>query len=157
MNLLIVLSLFLAQDSIFPLADPAPAIAAAQKRAATENKRVLILWGTNDSEPARAAAAMLKKNRDVAKVILYEYEVVLAETRHSKPAKKSETNPWFDLLAADGKELASVPVPADGKAAVELLNKHKAEPLKALEVLAAAKKRAGEEKKRVLLTFGAPW
>jgi hypothetical protein len=146
--------------SIFILAallqDPADAIAAAQKRAASENRRVLVVWGATD-----ALSTMLKKDRDVSRKILYEYDVVHADAKREEAAKKLGADvsklPWLTILAADGKALANAESPAEPKALVELLAKHQAEPWKAKEVLDAAMKRAKEEKKRVLLTFGAPW
>lgn len=161
MSLWILLYVLLGQDPKFPDADPGPAVAAAQKKAAAENRRVLVLWGSNDSEASRAAAAMMKKDREVARLLLYEYDVVIADARQAEAAKKLGADaakiPWLTLLAADGKSLANVEAPADSKALLELLKKHQAEPWKAKEVLDAAKKRAADEKKRVLLTFGAPW
>ncbi len=146
--------------SIFILAallqDPAEAIAAAQKRAAAENRRVLVVWGATD-----ALSTMLKKDRDVSRKIQYEYDVVHADAKQEEAAKKLGADvsklPWLTILAADGKALANVESPAEPKVLVELLSKHQAEPWKAKEVLDAAMKRAKEEKKRVLLTFGAPW
>ena len=156
-----VLLLLLIQDKPFPEADPAEAIAAAKKRAAAENRRVLVVWGANDSEASRAIALMLQKNREARKTIRYEFDLVLADAHHSDLAKKLGADPaklpWATILAADWKPLANVAAPADPKAMVELLLKHKAEPLIARDVLAAAFKRAAGEKKRILLTFGAPW
>jgi len=159
--ILLLLSTLLIQDKPFPGTDPTEAIAAAQKRAAQENRRVLVLWGANDSEPSVAAATMLRKDRNASKVVRYEYDLVLADVIHAELAKKVGADvsklPWATLLAADGKPLANVAAPSDPKAMVELLSKHKAEPLIAKDVLAAAYKRAAGEKKRILLTFGAPW
>ncbi len=156
MNLLLLLML-LGQESPFPDGDPAPAIEAAKKKATTENRRVLVLAGTNDSESDRAVATMLKKNREVARLILYEYDLVLVGYKPLTKAIGAPPVPWVHILTADGKELFKAAAPNDPKVMVELLNKHKAPPLVAQDVLDAAKKKAGEEKKRVLLTFGAPW
>lgn len=157
MNLLFALSLLL-QDPTFADVDPKPAIEAAKKKAASENRRVLVVWGSNDDEGSRAVAAMLKKDKQVARVVLYEYDVVFADIRRMEPGKpRIAIIPLLDILDAGGKELAGAPKPADAKEMIALLEKHKAPPLVAQEVLDAAKKKAAEEKKRVLLTFGAPW
>ncbi len=145
------LLLAVLQDKPFPAGDPADAILAARKRAAAENRRVLVLSGSNDSEPSRALAALLKKDRDLSRTILYEYDLVLAD------AAEKKTLPWLTILDADGKPLADVEAPREAAALVALLKKHQAEPLKAKDVLDAAMKRAADEKKRLLLTFGAPW
>jgi hypothetical protein len=146
----LLLALFL-QD-----ADLESRIASAQKQALKENQRVLVVWGADD-----AHRQMLKKNREVSRKILYEYALVLADARPADLAKKLGADPvkapWATILAADGKPLANVESPADPKAMVDLLTKHQAEPLRAKDVLDAATKRAAQEKKRVLLTFGAPW
>jgi hypothetical protein len=157
MNLLIILTALLAQDSTFPTADPAPAIDAAKKRAKPENRRVLVLAGSDDSEPSLAAARMLKKDKEVAKLILYEYDVVLVGFHWLTKASGELKPPILAIMDADGKELFKSTAPVEPKSMIELLKKHQAEPLKAKDVLAAAMKRAGDEKKRVLLTFGAPW
>jgi len=157
MNLLILLSMLLGQEPTFPDADPKPAIEAAKKKATAENRRVLVLWGTNDHEATQAALKLLKKDKEVSRVMLYEYDLVLAGFQRLKDQSPDSTCPCLVITDATGKELSKSAAPVDSKAMLELLNKHKAEPWNAKEVLAAAMKRAAEEKKRVLLTFGAPW
>jgi hypothetical protein len=50
MNFLILATALALQGSPFPDADPKPAIETAKLKAAVENRRVLVLWGDNDSE-----------------------------------------------------------------------------------------------------------
>jgi hypothetical protein len=99
---------------------------------------------------------MLKKDREVAKLILYEYDVVLTGLLRMTGSDDLKL-PLLVIRDADGKELFAGTSPAEPKAMVELLKKHQAPPWKAQDVLDAAKKKAAAEKKRVLLTFGAPW
>jgi hypothetical protein len=161
MSLLILLSAMLCQDPAFPDADPKAAIEAAKKKAAAENRRVLVLWGSNDDEASTSAAALLKKDKGVARLILYEYDLVLADSRQADAGMKKIMEglklPWISISTPDGKSNLYFETPAGSKAMVELLKKNQAEPLKAKDVLAAAMKRAETGKKRVLLTFGAPW
>jgi len=157
MKTLLLLSALLCQDKPFPEGDPRPAIEAAKKKAAAENRRVLILAGANNSETCRAAAQALKKDKQVAKLILYEYDVVLYQVKFEPGADGDRLEPWMILMDAEGKELSASQPPVESKALIELLKKHQAPPWKAQDVLDAAKKKAAAEKKRVLLTFGAPW
>ena len=162
MNTLILLFALLGQDKPFTDADPKPAIEAAKKKAAAENRRVLVLWGANNSEESLATATMFKKDKQVARTILYEYDLVLADIRHRPPPEESEPTkllipPLAVIMDAEGKVLFNSAAPASGPAMLELLKKHQAPPWKAQDVLDAAKKKAAAEKKRVLLTFGAPW
>jgi len=161
MTWLLLLSALLVQDKPFPDADPTEAIAAAKKKAAAENRQVLVVWGANDSEPSRAAASMLKKDKEIARLILYEYDLVLADVARADGALKrgmeSEKLPWISLPAPDGMSVGYYNTPADSKSMIEFLKKHQREPRIAKDVLAAALKKAGGEKKRVLLAFGAPW
>ena len=155
MHLLILLTLLLGQEQVFPVTDPKPAVESARKKAREENRRVLILTGSNTSEASRAIATMFKKDKEVARVILYEYDVVLVGM-----LEMGQSEAGFPLMAitdSEGKELYRGAAPAEPKSMTELLKNHQAPPLKAQDVLDAAKKRAAAEKKRVLLTLGAPW
>jgi hypothetical protein len=161
MSTLILLAAILCQDPTFPDSDPAPAIAAARKKAADNNRVVLVLWGATDSEPSKAAATMLKKNKEVARLVLYEYDLVLADAAKAPEGMRKTMGtlplPWLSFHSADGKSVGYWETPADAAEMVTLLKKQQREPLKAKDVLAAAMKKAETEKKRVLLTFGAPW
>ncbi len=136
-----------------------PDIDGALAKSKTENRRVLIVWGSNDSDESKSLSALLGKDAALKKKLLYEYDVVRAAP--SELAKKYEADtsklPALTILAADGKVLANLAAPADTKEIVTLLTKHQAEPLKAKDVCDAALKQAKESKKRVLLHFGAPW
>ena len=157
MKLLILLSL-LAQDPVFPDADPKPAIEAARKKAAAETQRVLVVWGMNESDASIPVAKLLRSDKSLARLVLYEYQVVLADLRRMKKDEvRPAVIPLLDILDAEGRTIASQGGTTDAAALMKFLKVNQAPPLKAKEVLAAAMKKAGEEKKRVLLTFGAPW
>ena len=161
MTLLLVLSALLVQDQAFPEADPKPAIASARKKASEENRQVLVVWGSNDSEESRAVASILKSHKELKKLLLYEYDLVFADVRHADAGMKSvmekERLPWLALPAPDGTSVGYYNPPPDSKEWIAFLKKNQRAPKVAKEVLEAGKKKAVGEKKRVLLTFGAPW
>lgn len=155
----LLLALSLSQDK--PFSDK-PDVDGALTNSARENRRTLVVWGSNDADTSKALAALLKKDRTVSKKILYEYDLVLADAAAAgELAKKLEvdvaTLPALTILAADGKKLAHEAAPAEAKPLVALLEKHQAPPWNAKELYDAALKRAKDEKKMVFLTFGAPW
>lgn len=161
MNHLLLLAALLVQDPVFPDKDPSPSIEAAKAKAAAENRHVLVLWGSNDDDASKAAAALLKKDKGVARLILYEYDLVFADAAKADPVTQAVISgtkiPMLSVLSPDGKVNRHWKAPADATSMTKFLKENQPEPLKAKDVLAAALKRAGEEKKRVLLTFGAPW
>jgi hypothetical protein len=117
MKLLILAAVLAYQEPPpFPDADPASAIAAARKRAAEENRTVIVLWGSNDSEKSIAAARILRTDKAVKKLLLYEYDLVYASEKTDAPR--------VSLPTEDGKPGDKVEAPADAKAWVELLEKH---------------------------------
>ena len=158
MKTLLLLTALLCQDKPFPDADPGPAIEAAKKKAAAENQRVLAVWGMNEPDASLPFVALLKKDKALARLIQYEYVVVLADIRRmDKGRVRPAVIPLVDILDAEGRQLASTSGGTDAALVIDFLKKHQATPWKAQDVLDAAKKKAAAEKKRVLLTFGAPW
>lgn len=131
-------------------------IGSARKAADWDNLRVLVVWGADD-----ACRETLAKNRLVSGKIKSDYVLVHADPGQAEIAKKLGADvsklPWMTILGGDGKPVANLEAPAEPKALVDLLKKHQPEPLKAKAVLEAAIGRAKAEKKRLLLTFGAPW
>jgi hypothetical protein len=97
----------------------------------------------------------------VKKVLLYEYDVVMADARQAEAAKRLGADvsklPWMTILAPDGAVLFNEAAPGEAKSLLGTLEKYKASPWIAKDILAAGLKKAVAEKKRVLLTFGAPW
>ena len=68
-------------------ADAREQIRAAVERAARENKRVLVQWGGNWCAWCIRLHELFKADRQIAKVLQYEYEVVLIDA--GKPAGKN--------------------------------------------------------------------
>ncbi len=122
-----------------------PDVSAVLARAAEDNRRVLLVWGAVDA----------LADKEVARKVLYEYEVVRADAELGKKYEVSKS-PWLVVLAADGKVLEQAE-PGDAKRTLALLTKHPCDPWKAEDRLRGASEKAKAEKKRVLLVFGAPW
>jgi thiol:disulfide interchange protein len=164
-------------------ADARKDIAAALARAAKENKRVLIQWGANWCSWCHLLHNTLKSDRDLAKVMLYEYELVHADIgrwdknldlaqQYGADFKKHGV-PFLTVLDASGKVVANqetgvfeVKPAAEGDKVepaylkpkvLEFLKANAASPLAADQVLAAGLARAKNDDKRVFLHFGAPW
>jgi len=159
-------------------ADAKADIAAALARAKRDNKRVLIQWGANWCSWCKLLHASLQSDKEIAKAIFYEYEVVRVDVggfdknldlAASFGAKLKESGiPYLTLLDADGKalanqdtgslELADKQKPGHDRAKIlDLLAKNQAPQLDAQKALDSALARAQSEKKRVFLHFGAPW
>ncbi len=173
-----------AQDSK-PAAKPKPKvydekadakvdIAAAVTRAAADNKRVLVVFGANWCGWCVLLSDMFKSNPDIAKTLNYEYEVVKVDvgqfdkftdiTTAYGCELKQHGIPYLTVLDAAGKVLTNQDTGSleagpkhDPAKVVAFLDKWKAPPLDAEEVLKAALARAAKEKKKVMLHFGAPW
>lgn len=155
MNILLLLTLI--QDPW--IEDAEEAVATATERAAEENRRVLIIWGSAESEPSRALAERLRKDADLRKKISYEYHAAYVRDSAAALAARLEADvaggvPLVTVVGGDGKPIAHT---RDVEKLAEFLTQHQCEPVKADDVLAAALARAAEQKKRVLLVFGAPW
>ena len=157
-------------------ADARKDVAAAVARAQKENKRVLIQWGANWCGWCKWLSATMKKDPKLSHELLYEYEVVHVDVgrfdKHMDLAKELGAQwkgiPFLTVLDGSGKAIVqqnTEPFEAkiDGKdghdpaKVLEFLTAHKAPPLVAKDVLAAALATAQKEQKRVFLHFGAPW
>ncbi len=155
-------------------ADAKTQIAGALERAARENQRVLVMFGGNWCGWCHKLHNLFKTDKDIAKTLLYEYQVVLVDIgrfdKHMDVAggygadlKKSGV-PYLVVLDADGKVLADQPTGElesgeqhDPKKVSAVLEKWKAPPLDAEKVLADGLARAASEQKSVFLHLGAPW
>lgn len=155
-------------------ADAKKQIEAALARAKEENKRVLLVFGANWCGWCRKLDGLFKKDPEVARVLLYEYEKVLVDVgRFDKnedlaadlgAAVRQNGIPFLTVLDAGGKPVANQETSSleegsahDPAKVKTLLEKWAAPPLDAEKVLAEAVARAGKEGKRVFLRFGAPW
>jgi hypothetical protein len=160
MNTITIALLLCAQEKPF-LDDSAAALADALARAKAENRRVLIVWGLNDSAESIRVHSLLAKDPALKKLLLYEFDVVRSAALDG--AKKFEADvaelPAFTILAADGSLVANekAAAAADAKALHAALEKHKAAPWVAKDLYDAALKKSKESKKRLFLHFGAPW
>jgi thioredoxin-related protein len=160
-------------------ADTKADIAAALAAAKRENRRVLIQWGGNWCSWCLLLHERFKSDRNLAKTLLYEYDVVYVDIGKSDKnldlaAKygadfKKHGVPYLTVLDAEGKALANQQTDVfetkseDGKNGhdprklQEFLTANQAAPLKADEVLTAALAEAAKTERVVFLHFGAPW
>ena len=159
-------------------ADAREQIAKALEHAKKENRRVLIQWGANWCGWCHLLHDTFKKDRDVRRKLLYEYDLVLIDVGRADKnvalAAEYEADfkkhglPYLTVLDADGKAIAnqetgSLEAKGDGakghdpKAVVDFLTEYQAPYLDAESILATGLKTAKEEDKRVFLHFGAPW
>jgi thiol:disulfide interchange protein len=159
-------------------ADAREQIAEALKHAKKENRRVLIQWGANWCGWCRLLHDTFKKDKDIRRKLLYEYDLVLIDVgKFDKNIDyamtlgadlKANGLPYLTVLNADGapianQETGSLEAKIDGKpghdpkAVMSFLTEHQAPYLDAESILATGLKTAKEEDKRVFLHFGAPW
>jgi thiol-disulfide isomerase/thioredoxin len=152
-------------------------IAAAVTRAAKENRRVLIQWGGNWCGWCRLLHKLFKENRDIARLLLYEYDVVMVDIgrfdknldvadryqAYTEGFKKSGV-PYLTVLDSKGelvvnKDTGSLEAGQghDPQKVIAFLNEYKAPPLEAKAVLNEALAEARVSDRRVFLHFGAPW
>lgn len=152
-------------------------IAAALKRAKSEDKRVLVQWGANWCGWCNLLAGTMKSDKDVARELMYEYEVVKIDVgrfdKHLDLVKKYGANfdagiPYLTILDADDKVLENHETGSledktpdvqrhDPAKILALLKKHETPRVDASKLKEAAFTRAKAEGKRVFLHFGAPW
>ncbi|MCK6445363.1 MAG: thioredoxin family protein [Planctomycetes bacterium] len=158
-------------------ADAKSDIAAALAKAKKENRRVLIQWGGNWCGWCKLLDKTLKSDKQLARKILYEYDVVHVDVGHFDKnmelakgygADLASGVPFLTVLDADGKvivnqETGELESKEPGKhehdvpKVLAFLEKHQAPYLDAEKVYADALVRAKAEGKRVFLHFGAPW
>ncbi len=159
-------------------ADASKQIGAALAKSVKENRRVLILWGANDSQSCLALHKSLIGNREIAKTLQYEYDVVRVDvgTANKKPelasrfgAKVSpESLPFLTVLDFTGKTIASEAGKAfvteqdskpevNEKSLLDFLAQHQAKPIDANAILEKAIAQGTTDKKIVFLHFGARW
>jgi len=155
-------------------------IASALAKAKKENRRVLIQWGANWCTWCYAMDDQFKKNKDLSRKILYEYDLIhinmsgdIGEKNKLVAASlgaELRSVPYLTILDADGEAIinqATEPFEntgdlKDGHDPAKLLaflTEHQAPYLSAESILAdgVAKAASGGEGKRVYLHFGAPW
>jgi hypothetical protein len=146
-------------------ADAKAQVAAAVKKAAGDNQRALVLFGSGDDAPSNALHELLKKDNKLAHTILYEYQLVTVETgklvdKNLELAAACHVTleksgiPYLAVLGSDGlavagktsAELSEGGAPSSAKLAL-FLESAKAKPLDAKQVLEGALAKATAERR----------
>jgi hypothetical protein len=156
------------------LGDVESRLAGALSRAREDNKRVLIQWGSNADPAATSLISIMRKDSEVANTLVYEYQIVRADTKGAErvAAKYGGSGgklaaPYFTVLDAQGRVLATQAASAfkrtgDASAAFDtrklntFLTKFKPTYLKAEPLLAEALSQAKRDQKALFLYFSAP-
>lgn len=156
-------------------------IAAALAHAKRDNTRVLVQWGANWCTFCTALARLESSDKDIAKELLYEYEVVKLDIgtwdkikckdliqKYGLVNLGNDGVPYLTVLDSDGKVIANqatgplengdAKTPShDPKKVLDFLKSHEAPRVDAQTLYDAALARAAQEGKLVFLHFGAPW
>lgn len=158
-------------------ADADKQIADAVARAAADHKRVLLMFGFNECVWCHRLHGLFKSNRDIARKLLYEYELVMIDNgrvegkvnnekvnaRFGDPYKE---NGWPVLVVLDeaGKALTTQETGSleegdhhDPAKVLAFLQKWQAPAVSADDVLSQGLARAKADSKNVFLYFSAPW
>ena len=155
-------------------ADGEAQIATAIKRAASKNKRVLLMFGANWCGWCHKLHDLFESDREVARILLYEYELVLIDIgrwdKHMDIAKRygaalDKTGvPFLVVLDSDGQPVTTQETGLleegdhhNAEKVKSFLNKWKPTPQDANRLFEAALKHATEHDKKVFLHFSAPW
>lgn len=156
-------------------ADVAALVQKAQAAARKDNRRVLVVWGSDSCEDSKKLLALLKTGT-LSRTMLYEFDLVRADVgagdknhdvagRFGADPKKHGT-PCLTVLDPAGQSLATLPgavFKEDGKDEFsatkvgDFLTRYAATPQRAEEVLAAGLAEADRSGRLVFLHFGAPW
>jgi len=170
-------------DRPSPRTQPAPAfdtgadaraeIAAALVKAKRDNQRVLLMFGANWCGWSRKLDTLFKENREIARTLLYEYQLVKVDVgrrdNNMDIADRYEANvenagiPFLSVLDADGNVLVAQETGEleqgdhhDPAKVQDFLQMWKAEPLDARKVFEQARAQAAKQHKRLLLHLGVP-
>ncbi len=159
-------------------ADAKEQIAAAVARAKQQNRRVLVQWGGNWCGWCVKLHELYKSNREVAKELLYEYDVVYVDSvkdgKNMDLAKSYGADlathgvPFLTVLDAKGAAVANQETAAlevnhkidgghDAGKLLAFLKANQAAYLPAQRILDDGVAQAKAAGKRVFLHFGAPW
>ena len=156
-------------------ADFSTRIAKALADAQHENRRVLIVWGSNAEKPSQDFILTMMRTPELARTLQYEYEVVRAEYSVNVGAAGKYTAmpgtgdlPYLTVLDAHGAPIANHPTAPfkgtgagaaawDGRTLNQTLTQYKPTYVEAEPLLAAALDRAKREHKTLFLWFNAPW
>jgi thioredoxin-related protein len=154
-----------------PKVNPRDQIKEALVKAGHDHKRVLIMYGGNWCGWCHKLHDTLKKDRDLARTLLYEYELVLIDSGNDQVAEITREHgakingvPYLTILDENGKVVCNQETASleegdhhDVKKVQEFLKRNAAAPRDAEKALTDALAVASSEGKMVLLHFGAPW
>jgi len=155
-------------------ADAGADVAAALARAGQQHKRVLLVFGANWCPWCLKLHNLFESNRQIARLLLYEYETVLVDigrmNKHLDLARRYGADlrkagvPFLTVLDAAGKTLVNQETGSleagdhhDPDKVKAFLTRWKTEPPDAKTAYSHALARAAREDKRVLVSFSAPW
>ena len=151
-------------------------IAAAVAKAKHDNKRVLLMFGSNSCGWCTRMDAVFKKESTVRRALLYEYVLVHVDigsahkmnknidlgTKYGSEFKHAGV-PYLTILDAAGKTVGhsgTRPLrdgpKVDPKKVTAFLAKHKAKPLDATDVLSTAQGKAFKHDRKLLIHLSAP-
>jgi thioredoxin-related protein len=154
-------------------ADAMADIAAALAKAKRDNQHVLLMFGANWCDWSRKLDTLFRENRDIARALLYEYELVKVDIgRRDKNMDiadgygadvENSGIPYLTVLDAGGNVLANQETGAlelddahDPAKVQAFLKRWQAEPLDAQAVLKSALAQAAQADKRAFLYLSAP-
>jgi thioredoxin-related protein len=157
-----------------PAADAKAQIATAVEKAKRENQRVLIMFGGNWCPWCHRLHGLFKSDQDIAKTLLYEYQLVLVDIGRSDKNTdivsgygldlKKDGVPYLLVLDGEGKVVARQETGAlesgdhhDPDKVAAFLKKRQAKPVDAEKLLADSLSRAAKQEKLVFAHLGAPW
>ncbi len=159
-------------------ADAAVVIEAALEVARRENKRVLVQWGGNWCGWCKLLHQMFQDDREIARKLLYEYEVVTVDigrwdknldlVARFRADIQGSGVPYLTVLDPDGSvvvnqetgslEKKDAPTAQhDREKVLAFLDDWRPAPRDADMRLEAARAEAARTGRAVLLHFGAPW
>lgn len=157
-------------------ADGEEQIATALAVAKSDHKRVLLQFGADWCVWCHRLHDLFDNNKDVAKKLQYEYELVLIDVDevegkpHNEAVQKRYGNPRkhglpvLVVLDENGKQLTTKETESlekgdghDPAKVLAFLKKWQAKPVSADEVLSGAIAQAKSESKNVFVYYSAPW
>jgi thioredoxin-related protein len=153
-------------------ADVKQLVSQAVAKAKRDHSRVLVMFGGNWCGWCHKLHEVFKNDREIARVLLYEYQLVMADTQAPNGEElikdlKVDTSkgvPYLVVLDEQGEVIArqETGVLEEGdhhspEKVKNFLQSQAAKPLQARELLASAMERAASQDKRIFLHFGAPW
>jgi hypothetical protein len=152
-------------------ADAIALVDAAQKRAARDGKQVLAMFGGDWCGWCHLLHNTFKRDKAIRKTLRDEYELVMIDTKAKganelKARWKSPINgyPYLVVIDAKGTVVRNQETAAlekgkkhDPAKVLGFLEKYKAKPLDARDVLASAMAESKRSGRSIFVHLGAPW